>query len=241
MTNICKLAVAVLAAAVKGGRAIDTSNCAPLEDLGTSNLDRFDYSIDMDVDDQCSYALSLRMKHDPTLPVPGDPSQCDPALVPPALVPPALAPDGLPYFAFRWAYEAVPDYVKRATGIDHISIDFNPCGHPPVGVFTVPHYDIHIYLVDSPYRSCMTCDTVPGAPVCDPANQSTPSGKGENCLSLARGTFQGSTLLPSRFLNSPIHAIQAFSMSTPLLPEPTPEKHPTCLMVSPSGLEISSR
>mmetsp|Transcript_2103 Transcript_2103/g.3094 ORF Transcript_2103/g.3094 Transcript_2103/m.3094 type:complete len:340 (-) Transcript_2103:195-1214(-) len=151
-----------------------TDNCEPVANLGSTNVDRYDYSLSMDVDDQCAYSLSFQMKHDPNLPVATDPfSQCDPSIAPPA-----IASDGLPYFALRWAWESVPAYVKKATGIDHISVDFNPCGHPPFGVFTVPHYDFHIYLVDPDYRSCMTCDKIPGTPICNPEAQTTPNGKG---------------------------------------------------------------
>ena len=174
---VVALVAAILTTELSLAGATDKSNCEPLEKLGKYGLDRFHYSISMKIDDECSYSLSLKMKHDPNLPLPSEASQCDPTIIPPA-----IAPDGLPYFAFRWAYQTVPDYIKRATGIDHISVDWNPCGHPPMNVFTVPHYDFHIYLVKPEYRSCMTCDTIPGAPACDPGGQSTSSGKGEILL-----------------------------------------------------------
>ena len=160
--------------------AIDKSNCEPLENLGSPDISRFDYSMkNFDInEDMCTYSLEIEFKHDADLPVPNNPvAQCDPSIVPPE-----IASDHLPYFAFRWAYESVPEYVKMATGIDHISIDFNPCGHPPLGVFTIPHYDLHIYLVDPEYRSCMTCNKVPGAPICDPDEQTTLSGEGEKLI-----------------------------------------------------------
>jgi len=70
--------------------------------------------------------------------------------------------------AGRWGYQTVPMRIKMAAGIDHISIDFNPCGHPPFNAFTVPHYDVHIYKVDPEYRACMTCMKPIGVPICDP-------------------------------------------------------------------------
>ena len=154
----------------------DMSNCAPtIEDLGVSNLDRFDYSVDMDVNESCEYTVQMKFKHDDTLPLPDNPVQCDPKNFPPA-----IASDGLPYFAGRWAYQTVPKHIKKAAGIDHISIDFNPCGHPPDGVFTAPHYDFHFYKVDPEYRACMTCETPIGAPICDPSPdaQTTLNGQG---------------------------------------------------------------
>jgi hypothetical protein len=154
--------------------AIDKSNCEPIEKLGTSNLNRYDYSTTFDVDKDCMYTLEINMKQDESLPIPTNADQCNPAVE----FPP-IASDGLPYFAFRWAYESVSKKVKAATGIDHISVDFNPCGHPPMHVFTRVHYDLHIYLKDPDYRRCMTCDTITGTSVCNPTGQTTPSGRGE--------------------------------------------------------------
>lgn len=156
--------------------AIDKSNCEPLKALGTPDLSRYYYSTSFDIDEaMCTYSLDIKFKHDGDLPLPNNPPvQCDPSLIPPD-----IASDGLPFFVFRWAYESVSKDIKEATGIDHISIDFNPCGHPPLNVFTIPHYDLHIYLVDPEYRVCMTCDKVPNAPICDPAAQSTANGRSE--------------------------------------------------------------
>ena len=163
-------------------KTIDRSNCEPVDNLGNSNLDRFMYATNLetstiDAEGSCSYDFQIMFKHDSTLPVPSDfASQCDPTIVPPA-----IASDGLPYFAFRWNYQSVPQRIKKVTGIDHVSIDFNPCGHPPTDVFNIPHYDLHLYLVDPEYRRCMTCDLIPGAPVCDPTpgSQSTSNGRGK--------------------------------------------------------------
>eukprot|EP00533_Pseudo-nitzschia_delicatissima_P008737 CAMPEP_0116095088 /NCGR_PEP_ID=MMETSP0327-20121206/9477_1 /TAXON_ID=44447 /ORGANISM="Pseudo-nitzschia delicatissima, Strain B596" /LENGTH=369 /DNA_ID=CAMNT_0003586733 /DNA_START=343 /DNA_END=1452 /DNA_ORIENTATION=- len=138
--------------------------CADIGDLGIPNLDRYDYSISMDVDDDCEFSLEIAFTHNEDNPLPSDPmTQCDPSIVPPA-----LAADGAPYFAFRWNYQTVPDDIKQVTGVDHISIDWNPCGHPPLDAFAAPHYDLHIYLESPEYRTCMTCTPFPGAPFCDP-------------------------------------------------------------------------
>ena len=158
--------------------SIDMANCDPIRNLGVSNLDRFEYSVDMDINESCEYTVQMKFKHDDTLPLPDDPAgQCDPTIVPPKIA----STDGLPYYAGRWAYQTVPKYIKKAAGIDHISIDFNPCGHPPFNVFTVPHYDFHIYKVDPEYRTCMTCVQPIGAPICDPSPdaQTTSNGLGE--------------------------------------------------------------
>ncbi|WP_418262681.1 DUF5602 domain-containing protein [Flavobacterium faecale] len=36
---------------------------------------------------------------------------------------------------------------KQATPFDHIGFDWNPEGHEPPGMFDVPHFDIHFYLI----------------------------------------------------------------------------------------------
>eukprot|EP00977_Amphora_coffeiformis_P016130 scaffold4910_cov169-Amphora_coffeaeformis.AAC.12 len=106
--------------------------CQDLSLLGTPNWDRYEGKVEIEVDDDCMYTWTATLKHDESLPIPDDPAvQCDPSIVPPA-----LAPDGLPYFAFRWSHYSPSEYFKNVTGIDHISYDFNPCGHPPIGIFT---------------------------------------------------------------------------------------------------------
>lgn len=178
--------------------ALGLNNCDGTDGiLGAASLDRYDYSIDMDIDkDNCAYSLDFTFQHDETLPIPDDPAvQCDPSIVPPA-----LAPDGAPYFAFRWSYEKVPDQIAAATGIDHISIDFNPCGHPPLNVFTAPHYDFHMYRVDEQQRRCMTCDLLPGAPICNfLAPQTTLNGRGFFNVNTMLGSNQPSNM-PNGFV-----------------------------------------
>jgi len=35
----------------------------------------------------------------------------------------------------------------RETAFDHIGFDWNPMGHPPANIYTVPHFDIHFYTI----------------------------------------------------------------------------------------------
>jgi hypothetical protein len=39
---------------------------------------------------------------------------------------------------------------------DHIGLDWVPKGHIPVGVYDVPHFDVHFYLIDGATRSRIT-------------------------------------------------------------------------------------
>jgi len=185
--------------------------CAPISDLGTPNVDRFDASTSMDIDENCEFTWKLSFKHDKSVPLPSDPpAQCDPSIVPPQ-----IAPDELPYFAFRWFYEKVSEDIKKVTGIDHISIDWNPCGHPPVNVFGMPHYDIHIYLVTPEFRTCMTCTQPPGAPVCTPAPEAQSTARGLdffNVTTLAttstvRSAANQPINMPPGFIYGPEHNI----------------------------------
>ena len=38
------------------------------------------------------------------------------------------------------------------TAFEHLVIDWNPHGHPPGGVFTVPHFDFHFYTITNAAR-----------------------------------------------------------------------------------------
>lgn len=40
-----------------------------------------------------------------------------------------------------------------ATGYNHVGLDWNPAGHIPDGIYTLPHFDVHFYLVDAATRS----------------------------------------------------------------------------------------
>ena len=42
------------------------------------------------------------------------------------------------------------------TGYDHVVVDWNPNGHPPQSVYTVPHFDFHLYTIDPQTRMKVT-------------------------------------------------------------------------------------
>ena len=57
-------------------------------------------------------------------------------------------------------------------------MDFQPCGHPPIGSFTKPHYDMHYYYDPVEIREKRTCDKYLETPVCDfTEEQSTAAGR----------------------------------------------------------------
>mmetsp|Transcript_43181 Transcript_43181/g.91855 ORF Transcript_43181/g.91855 Transcript_43181/m.91855 type:complete len:346 (-) Transcript_43181:185-1222(-) len=132
----------------------------------------FDVDISMEVSEDCDYELAVSFAHDADLPL-GSKDKCDPANV-------QIAPeDGKPYLAFREFDHAFSDEIYEATGFASISLDWQACGHPPVNVFTVPHYDFHFYTDPAEIRAERTCDQPEGAPICIPdvKAQTTASGR----------------------------------------------------------------
>lgn len=51
----------------------------------------------------------------------------------------------------EWTY-LVPKPPGPNTGIDHVTIDWNPHGHDPKGIYSVPHFDFHFYMVDRKHQ-----------------------------------------------------------------------------------------
>ena len=70
-----------------------------------------------------------------------------------------------------------PDARDLGILTDHVSLDWNPSGHEPQGLFTLPHFDVHFYTV--PMAERMTW--MPGMPLFDqgetpPAEAYVPAG-----------------------------------------------------------------
>jgi len=63
------------------------------------------------------------------------------------MTPGALA--GLPDESDHSETIVVPLHLKakQLTPFNHVGINWNPNGHPPPGVFDVPHFDIHFYMI----------------------------------------------------------------------------------------------
>ena len=58
---------------------------------------------------------------------------------------------------------ALPD--GKATSqlpFDHISFDWNPNGHEPAGIYTVPHFDAHFYMQPMAIQHAITLDDPKG-------------------------------------------------------------------------------
>lgn len=43
-----------------------------------------------------------------------------------------------------------------ATVFNHVGVNWQPQGHQPAGIYSVPHFDVHFYLISSQERDAMT-------------------------------------------------------------------------------------
>jgi hypothetical protein len=53
----------------------------------------------------------------------------------------------------------LPDEVSKATGFNHLMINWEPHGHPPA-LFSVPHFDFHFYTIDPAVVAAIDCHDV---------------------------------------------------------------------------------
>lgn len=56
----------------------------------------------------------------------------------------------------EWEYSLTLPSQAQGTGYDHIAVDWNPHGHVPKGVYDVPHFDFHFYLIDAKAQDAIT-------------------------------------------------------------------------------------
>ncbi len=65
---------------------------------------------------------------------------------------------GLPATAPVGGIEYVVPLPAEAGGtrFDHVGINWGPTGHPPEGVYNVPHFDVHFYMISMQQRDAMT-------------------------------------------------------------------------------------
>ncbi len=66
----------------------------------------------------------------------------------------------------------LPDAAQRATGMTHLTIFWEPHGHPP-GAFLTPHFDFHFYGISPERRLAIDCTDV-SKPTSLPAGYNLP-------------------------------------------------------------------
>lgn len=93
---------------------------------------------------------------------------------------------------------------QALTPFDHLTVDWNPHGHPPEGINTVPHFDFHFYMMSVEERMAIPpgpSTTVPDGYMpdgwfIDPVNIPRMGAHWSN-RSVAPGTFQASMIYGS--------------------------------------------
>jgi hypothetical protein len=59
----------------------------------------------------------------------------------------------LPAAAAEYVFAMPPE--ASATPFTHAAINWQPTGHPPAGVYTVPHFDVHFYTITQAARDAI--------------------------------------------------------------------------------------
>ena len=173
-----------------------------LSPLGTQDLSVYKFGFGIKVDDNCDYTFTIEFIHPPSFFLGDQNTTCKPGVI---------APDGLPYNDGRWYWDELPAYIQNATGFNHISLDWNPCGHPGNG-FLTPHTDVHMYTVTPQFRvQHMVCNLLQQTIVCQPnAQAGNTYGEGFFVAALtSNGTFVN---MPAGFTTHPFDAVQHMGM-----------------------------
>ena len=135
-----------------------TNSTIDLSMLGTPSWSRFRPGWSLTVNDQCVYEFVFQYEHDSTLPMGYVNFQQQCVYKDPTTKVPPVASDGIPYLVPRKFWEQFPNYVWATIGIEHLSIDWYPCGHLPRG-YAAPLYSLSFFRVTPEYRAlAMTCD-----------------------------------------------------------------------------------
>lgn len=49
----------------------------------------------------------------------------------------------------------LPAEIAGKTAFNHISLDYNPMGHEPTGIYTLPHFDMHFYITTPAFQAAI--------------------------------------------------------------------------------------
>lgn len=56
----------------------------------------------------------------------------------------------------EWEYLLPMPEDSPITGYRHVGLNWNPIGHMPEGIYSVPHFDVHFYLIDQAEQQAIT-------------------------------------------------------------------------------------
>jgi hypothetical protein len=71
--------------------------------------------------------------------------------------------DGGANHTFEYEVKFPPEAAE--TAFNHMGFNWNPAGHGPKGIFTVPHFDIHFYMATQEYRHAIMVDLQDADPI----------------------------------------------------------------------------
>ncbi len=71
--------------------------------------------------------------------------------------------DGGPNHTFEYEVRFPPEAAE--TAFNHMGFNWNPEGHGPKGIFTVPHFDVHFYMSTPEYRHAIMVDLQDADPI----------------------------------------------------------------------------
>jgi hypothetical protein len=65
-------------------------------------------------------------------------------------------PTEMPHNATGWEYVLPLPKEAANLGYDHVGIDWNPMGHIPDGIYNMPHFDFHFYMISQADKEKIT-------------------------------------------------------------------------------------
>ena len=147
-----------------------------LTPLGTPNLDKYGAEIDFSVEEwetgECIYTIHIDFDPNKRETEPGssgfqgncfaDDKQGD-------------SSDGKAWHGHRRHWMRLPENIVDATGLNHFSMEWLPCGRAPLG-FRQARWDLVFYTVIPEYRAFMICDNFKSPNICQ-YNQTTHLGR----------------------------------------------------------------
>jgi hypothetical protein len=71
--------------------------------------------------------------------------------------------DGGPDHTFEYEVSFPPEAAD--TAFNHMGFNWNPAGHGPKGIFTMPHFDVHFYMATTDYRHKIVVDLQDADPI----------------------------------------------------------------------------
>lgn len=152
-------------------------NDIDLTPLGTPNLDAYDVEMDFSVDEwetgECIYTIHIDFDPNKRETEPGTPEflgNCFPDDKQ------GDGDDGKTWHGHRRHWMRLPEHMVEATGLNHFSMEWLPCGRAPLG-FRQARWDLVFYTVIPEYRAFMICDTFNSAANLCQWNQTTHLGR----------------------------------------------------------------